>query len=148
MDPRIVNSIERSVSLPPGTGDRLTGYAVIGLPFRSGHVLSLRRFPVSSVGPGYTSVWHRDPAGTWTFYSDAAPEQGWSRYFGSKVEHNVVARIDLEWLSPAQFLVVVKDAIIWNLTLTETMASRILNMGASILPESWWRKRLTLDDSH
>ena len=63
MDARtIIQGIERHASLAPGTEDRFTGYAVIGLPFRSGHVLSLRRFPASSVGPGYTSVWHRDPA--------------------------------------------------------------------------------------
>jgi len=68
MDPRsIIQGIEQDGSLPAGTGDRFAGYAVIGLPFASGHVLSLRRFPVSSVGPGYTSVWHRDPAGRWTF---------------------------------------------------------------------------------
>lgn len=31
-------------------------------------------FPASSIGPGYTSVWHRDPGGTWTFYSEASGE--------------------------------------------------------------------------
>jgi len=41
MDPRtIIQGIERHASLPPGTEDRFSGYAVIGLPFRSGHVLS------------------------------------------------------------------------------------------------------------
>jgi hypothetical protein len=33
----------------------------------------MRRFPVSSVGPGYTSVWHRDPAGRWVIYQDQGP---------------------------------------------------------------------------
>ena len=45
----------------PGQEERFSGYGVMGLPFRSGHVLALRRFPVTSVGPGYTSVWWRDP---------------------------------------------------------------------------------------
>ena len=145
MDPRtIIQGIEQHASLPPGTADRFAGYAVIGLPFRSGHVLSLRRFPASSVGPGYTSVWHRDPAGCWTFYSTVAPEQSCSRYFGREVETNVVAPIDVEWLSPAQLLVVVKAAVTWEVTLAETFASRVINTAARLLPESWWRKRLIL----
>ena len=56
-------------ALPDGPGDRFSGYAIIGLPFQSGHVLALRRFPTSSIGPGYTAVWHRNPSGRWTFYS-------------------------------------------------------------------------------
>ena len=31
-------------AIPDGSGDRFSGYAVIGLPFSSGHVLALRRF--------------------------------------------------------------------------------------------------------
>jgi len=58
-----VNAIERDPSLPNGPGDAFAGHGVIGLPFRSGHVLALRRFCASSLGPPYTSVWHRDPAG-------------------------------------------------------------------------------------
>src|SRR5689334_16071506 len=75
MNPReIVQQIEATPVLPGGGGDRFTGYAVMGLPFRSGHVLALRRFPASSIGPGYTSVWHRDPRGDWTFYSTIQPD--------------------------------------------------------------------------
>ena len=41
MQPReIVLKIEDSAAVPPGKGDRFAGYAVIGLPFRSGHVLA------------------------------------------------------------------------------------------------------------
>ena len=42
----------------------------MGLPFRSGHILGLRRFPASSVGPGYRTVWHRAPSGRGTVYQD------------------------------------------------------------------------------
>src|SRR5512135_1078176 len=121
MDPRtIIQGIEQSRSVPAGEGDRFAGYAVIGLPFASGHVLSLRRFPASSVGPGYTSVWHRDPEGYWTFYSTVAPEQGCSRYFGSEVGKNVVMPIQIEWQGSAQFLVVAGRAISWEVTLAES----------------------------
>ena len=58
----------------------------MGLPFRSGHVLGLRRFPASSIGPGYRSVWHRDPGGRWTFYQDQPAELACTRYFGTAVE--------------------------------------------------------------
>ena len=47
--------------------ERFRGYGVMGLPFESGHVLGLRPFPVSSIGPGYTSIWHRSPDGRWSF---------------------------------------------------------------------------------
>lgn len=145
MDPRtIVQGIERHASLPPGAEERFAGYAVIGLPFRSRHVLSLRRFPASSVGPGYTSVWHRDPAGCWTFYSTVAPEHGCSRYFGREIERDVVAPIRVEWLGPARFVVLVEEAVTWEVTLAETVASRLLNTAARLLPEGWWRKRLML----
>ena len=53
--------------------EHFSGWGIMGLPFRSGHILGLRRFPATSIGPGYTSLWHRDPAGTWTFYADAQP---------------------------------------------------------------------------
>src|SRR5215470_16530734 len=103
----IVDEIEATAVLSEGEDERFSGYAVIGLPFRSGHVLALRRFPASSVGPGYTSVWHRDPQGAWTFYSSINPELGCSRYWGREITCNVVAPIEIEWTGPAQFSVTV-----------------------------------------
>jgi hypothetical protein len=93
----IIRQIETNSAPPSGNGDRFAGYAVLGLPFRSGHVLVLRRFPASSIGPGYTSVWHRDQRGVWTFYSTIDPELGCSRYFGCEIRRNVVGPIDIEW---------------------------------------------------
>ena len=66
--------IEREPTLPAGSGERFSGYGVMGLPFRSGHILGLRRFSASSIGPGYRSVWHRAPSGRWTFYQDQPAE--------------------------------------------------------------------------
>jgi hypothetical protein len=42
-------------AIPDGRGDRFSGYAVIGLPFSSGHVLALRCFPASSLGAACSS---------------------------------------------------------------------------------------------
>src|SRR5215813_674896 len=96
MKPReIIHQIENNPALPAGEEDRFAGYAVMGVPFRSGHILALRRFPASSVGPAYTSVWHRDPRGMWTFYSTVNPEMGCSRYFGAEITYNCVVPIEI-----------------------------------------------------
>ena len=147
MKPReVIRQIEETASLPAGSGERFAGYAVIGLTFGSGHVLALRRFPASSLGSGYTSVWHRDPNGKWTFYSDVAPEQSCSRYFGSQIEENVHAPIRVEWNGPEAFQVVTEGTrpLTWDITLTPTLASRLMNAAARLVPDSWWRKRVML----
>jgi hypothetical protein len=145
MEPReIIRNVDQSASLPRGNGDRFAGYAVIGLPFRSGHVLALRRFPASSVGPGYTSVWHRSPAGNWTFYATVPPEQGCSRYFGGEVERNVVGPIEILWTGPAQFRVLVSDVIRWDVTLTASPLSRLMNALTPLVPEKWWQTKSML----
>jgi hypothetical protein len=141
-----IGHIEADERLPSGSGERFAGYAVIGLPFRSGHVLALRRFPASSLGPGYTSIWHRDPDGKWTFYSTVAPEQSCSRYFGSQVEENIHARIGIEWSSPDTFRVVAECSrpLTWEITVTATAASRLMNLAANLVPDSWWQKQFML----
>ena len=58
-------SIERS-DLPTTDGELFAGYGIMAQPFRSGHVLVVRRFPYTTLGAAYTSVWHCDPAGRWT----------------------------------------------------------------------------------
>jgi hypothetical protein len=65
---------ETNPRLPPGEWERVSGYGVMGLTFRSGHVLGLRRWTASSIGDRFTSIWHRDPAGRWTFYETSPCE--------------------------------------------------------------------------
>jgi hypothetical protein len=48
----IVDEIETGAALSEGEGERFFGYAVIGLPFDSGHILALRRFPRLLHRPG------------------------------------------------------------------------------------------------
>ena len=69
----LVESVERNPALPSGPEERFAGYGVMGVPFSSGYILALRHFPASSVGPGYTSVWIREPAGVWTMHSTTGP---------------------------------------------------------------------------
>jgi hypothetical protein len=134
-----IEALEREAPLPDGGGERFSGYAIIGLPFESGHVLALRRFPASSIGSGYTSVWHRDPAGRWTFYSTLTPDLSCARYFGGQVERNVVTRIDIEWVDAMQFRVVVGEAIEWHVGLGTSPTTRLLNAVAGAIPERSWQ---------
>lgn len=137
--------IERSPTLPGGTMERFNGYGVMGLPFASGHVLGLRRWPASSVGPGYTSVWHRDPGGAWTFYADAAPLQSCSRFFGSDLARAVECKIDVSWPEPRRLAIRVDDAALeWDCTLAPTPATRTLNAMSRLMPDALWRNSAVL----
>ncbi|HYS82129.1 MAG TPA: hypothetical protein VEM76_15575, partial [Anaeromyxobacteraceae bacterium] len=96
---------EAAPRLPEGAGERFSGYGIMGLPFRSGHVLALRRFPASSIGPAYSSVWHRAPTGQWTFYQDVTPDLACPRYFGPALARTLQRPIDVKWMSPTRLSV-------------------------------------------
>jgi hypothetical protein len=131
--------------LPSGTGERFSGYGVMGLPFASGHVLTLRRFAASSLGPGYTAVWHRTPSGRWTFWSDVAPEASCLRYFGRAVDYVAVAPIRIRWTGPRAFRVVVGDGFLdWSVSLRTTVATLLMNTAGAVLPERAWRSTAIL----
>jgi hypothetical protein len=136
--------LERAAVLPPGPGDRFTGYAILGVPFRSGDVLALRRFPVASTGPGYTSVWHRDPQGAWTFYSDAGCDQdgrdhGCGRYFGRAVREFIGTPIRIEWTGPRNMTIAAQGGrlLSWRLALAPTASTTLLNAIAAHVPRRW-----------
>ena len=140
----IIEALECEAPLPDGVGDRFSGYGIVGLPFQSGHVLALRRFPASSIGPGYTAVWHRDPSGRWTFYSTVPPEASCARYFGGEVARNVVTAIDIAWVDSMRFKVLVGTAIRWHVTLGTSLATRLLNTLAGVIREHSWQRPAVL----
>jgi len=145
MKPReIANQIEANPALPDGQGDRFAGYGVMSVPFRSGHILALRRFPASSIGPGYSSVWHRDPQGRWTIYTSVEPNSGCSRYFGREVWRDVVCPIEIEWTGATEFSVKAGEELRWDVALAESASTRAMNAMARVVPESWWHSRLVL----
>jgi hypothetical protein len=131
----IIEALEYDAPLPDGVGDRFSGYGIVGLPFQSGHLLALRRFPASSIGPGYAAVWHRNPSGRWTFYSTVPPEVSCARYFGGEVARNVVTPIDIEWVDSMRFHVFVGTAVRWHVTLGTSLATRLLNTLAGAIRE-------------
>jgi hypothetical protein len=131
--------VEARARLPPGDAERFSGYGVIGLSFSSGHVLALRRWASSSIGPPYTSVWHRDPGGRWTFWADAEPALACARYTSRAASASPRAEIGIQWTGPFSFSVSVPDAgLEWRLRLADTAATRALSLMAARLPESAW----------
>jgi hypothetical protein len=140
-----IAGVERTAALPPGDGERFAGYGVMGLPFRSGHILALRRFPASSIGPGYASVWHRDPDGRWTFYADADPRLACTRYFGAAVAETAVRAIRLRWTGPWSLSVSVDEGILeWGVTVAPAPAAGALNRALPLLPAPLWRREWAL----
>jgi hypothetical protein len=132
---------EEHPQLPRATCERVSGYGVMGLPFRSGHVLGLRRWTASSVGDAFTSIWHRDPAGRWTFYESAPSEVACTRYFGASVERMQVGPIALDWEGDRRLRIrtVASAAVDWRIELGSTLGTRLMSLVGSALPLAAWR---------
>ncbi|MCU1560516.1 MAG: hypothetical protein JWP90_1469 [Mycetocola sp.] len=135
----VADAESRSV-LPPGDDERFTGYAVMSVPFDSGHVLGLRRFIVTSIGPSYTSVWHRDPSGNWTIYTTVDATLSCPRYFGSAISATSVHRIDITWTADFRFTVSIADALelTWNVSAAATPMTRLMSTAMTMVPEAGW----------
>lgn len=136
----LVAQAEIRSELAPGTAERFAGYALMSLPFSSGYVLGLRRFPVTSIGPGYTSVWLRTPAGAWTIYTTVDASVSCPRYFGGALESTSVHKIEVEWSGERTFIVTIGDEVDlrWSVTLAATPMTRIMSRAASSLPDRFW----------
>jgi hypothetical protein len=142
----LVESVEHDPALPSGPEERFAGYGVMGVPFSSGHILALRHFPASSVGPGYNSVWIRDPAGVWTMHSTTAPGSSCPRYFGSALGSASTGGISIRWRDDYSFSVEVGDGVdlSWDVTLAATPVTRLMSAVAGSVPERLWRNRTFL----
>lgn len=116
-------------------GERFTGYAVIGAPFASGHCLALRRFTAGSVGPAFTSVWHRDPHGRWTVYSDAAPEHGCPRYLGAALNRTVRTDVAAAWTGPSRLHITAGDDVVWDVEVTSSPSTALATLTGRLLPD-------------
>ena len=117
--------------------EQFYGYAVVGVPFRSGHILGMRRFPASSIGPGYTSVWHRSPDGRWVIYQDQGPRVTCPRAFGPGIDDAPTVPIAVDWVAADRFTVQIETAekqLHWEIPLSVSVVTRVLSATASILP--------------
>ncbi|OBA39731.1 hypothetical protein A5767_02460 [Rhodococcus sp. 852002-51564_SCH6189132-a] len=135
---------QQSCELPRVSGERFAGYAVIGAPFASGHYLALRRFPTNSIGDGFTSVWHRDPDGTWTVYSDVPAELSCPRYLGRALSRTEQTDVRAEWTGPADLHVTVGTELEWDLRMTTSPATTVMNAAGSLMPDALWHSPTVL----
>jgi hypothetical protein len=142
---RLVEQLEAAPSLPAGSDERFSGYGVMGLPFASGHILAMRRFPASSVGPGYTSVWHRAPTGEWVFYATVSPRQSCTRFFGNLASDSIQTEISITWSAPFRFRVTVPAASLdWEVGLGSTASTRLMSTAGRLLPRAAWQSSMVL----
>jgi hypothetical protein len=138
----LATSMEHAPRLSPGPGERFRGFGVTGVTFASGHVLALRHFPASSLGPGFTSIWHRSPTGDWTLYSDIDPALSCSRYFGADGVRVVQDDIALTWPGDYSLVVNVRHArIAWALQFADTAGTRAVTALLQGLPAALRRRR-------
>jgi hypothetical protein len=125
--------------------DDVAGYAVIGLPFQSGDLLCLRRFPASTFGPGYVSVWHRSAEGSWTVYTSIAPEQSCPRFIGSAVSRVLETPIEVDWMGPSDMAVRVPAAELdWTMTISSTAVTGTINVMMAFMPAPLFYSNLVL----
>jgi hypothetical protein len=125
--------------------ERFRGYGVMGLPFASGHVLAFRRMADSSLGPAFTSIWHRDPAGTWTMMVSEDPWLTCPRFFGSAVDRVVHTEIDLSWDEPMRLsLRVPEERVQWGIRLSSDFFTRSMSWAGRVMPGRVRRSRWVL----
>lgn len=139
----LVAVAEASAELGPGAEERVSGYGLMSLPFTSGYVLALRRFPLTSLGPGYTSVWLRTPTGAWTIYTSIDALLSCPRYFGSALESTSVHEITVDWIGERSFVVSIGDEVglRWKVVLAATPITRMMSGVASALPAGFWQNQ-------
>jgi hypothetical protein len=142
----LVQALEQRADLPRGKEERFHGYGVVGLPFKSGHILCLRRWPASSLGAGYTSLWHRNPEGRWTFIQDVPPQMACTRYFGSAVSQRLDRRISITWTGQWNFSVDISGdyEVHWQVSLGETTTTKLLNVLGGVIPGFLWQRQTFL----
>lgn len=132
-------AVLQNPTLPAGDDERFVGYGVMGFPFRTGHYLALRYFPATTFSPSYRSVWHRDPAGVWTFYATTPGQQSCARYFSSATPNAAVqCGIDVAWTSPWSLLVGIAGVLEWHVDIQATPSTRLMSTVGRLLPAGTW----------
>lgn len=135
---QLARAVDKLVAVSPGRYDeRFQGYAVLGLPFSSGHVLGLRRFSATTVEAAYTSVWHRGPDGRWECHHDAPAEVACPRYFAGAFDATTRTDLQVRWTGPKTLQVHGED-LQWWVRLTTTWATRMYNRVVAVAPDSAW----------
>jgi hypothetical protein len=137
--PRETADRARYCDADPDPAEHMSGYALMGQPFRSGHYLAFRHFFASSIGPEYRAVWLRTPDMRWTIFADTEPERSCMRYIGSAVETSVTTPIEIEWDDSFSATVRVPGRLEWRFELGKTPMTRLVTLIATAMPDAAWR---------
>jgi hypothetical protein len=123
-----------------GRADSFRGYGLFGQAFASGDLLAFRRYDWSSIGPPFTTVWHRRPNGRWTCHTNVEPDRSCARYFG--LPEDTVRRdgIDIVWRGSHELSIHVHAARLrLALRLAASPDVRLVSVLAGLVPEPIWR---------
>ena len=117
------------------------GYAVMVLPFSSGHFLALRVSPQNPFAP-YVSVWHRPPDGEWSIFVDGPSlDTACPRYWGPVTGRTAFASIDVGWTGPTELCVEVDDPTLsWTMSVSAPLHRRKLFEANASLPLWTWKR--------
>jgi hypothetical protein len=123
-----------------GHGVVLDGFGLMSLVLDSGHVLAFRRITGSSMGPPFTSVWHRDPDGRWTLHINVSPTRSYARYFGGAMDAVEQSEIDVVWKRHHELSIYVRAARLHlTLRLAASSGTRLATAAAALLPARLWQ---------
>lgn len=126
---------EKLARVPSGDGERFDGYTIVGQRFQSGHVLALRRWAASSIGPAYTSVWHQFPDAAWRLYSTVSSAHSCARYIDSATALSWKGAIRLCWADPHRLNVEVRGVgLEWEIDFRDSWFSRAFGATVGVIP--------------
>lgn len=140
---RELSAIEEGVIRSPRPGhETVKGFAVMSLPFESGHVLASRHIPQSDFGP-YSTLWIRHPDGRWSLHVDGPLlEVACPRYWGPAAAESTFADIELTWTGPNSATMTVDEpALEWTFSMSQDRRLAVVNAINAALPLSSWRRR-------
>jgi len=141
---RAVSTLAQAPWLARGSDERFTGYGAMGVPYSRGHYLALRDMLASSVGATYRTIWHRDPQGRWTIFTNSDPDTSCPRYFGSVTAVVRVPAIEVTWRDDWKLDVTMSDRLSWRLILQATPATQIMTTMGRATPQWAWNSDAVL----
>jgi hypothetical protein len=99
----------------------------------------------SSLGPAYTTVWHRDPYRHWTFFSDVDPRRSCPRFFGRALDEVVVGEIELIWDGPFELsLRIPESRFHWGVRLSSDLRTQSMSALGRVAPATLWKNERIL----
>ncbi len=138
-----LTDLEQGTIRSPWEGhETVRGFAVMSLPFASGHVLASRTIPQSDFGP-YATLWLRQPDGRWSIHVDGPLlEVACPRYWGAAAVESAFADIDLTWTGPNTARMTVDEpALEWTFSMSQGPLLAVVNAIHGSLPLGSWRPR-------